>query len=71
MYKWRINITLKGSGEIVCCKYEGYEKNPNDVVGRLFSVAPSTSFIMLNGLSNETHMFIVPSEIAAIEVRAV
>lgn len=68
MYKWNIDITLKGSGMIKRCRYEGPESTSSDVILKNFDRKPPNEMIAFRSDDNKRQVFIQIGEIAAIDI---
>jgi len=68
MYKWNIDITLKGSGVVKRCKYEGPENTSSDVIINQFNKKPPNELIAFRSDDNKSQVFISVGEIAAIDI---
>lgn len=68
MYKWNIDITLKGSGIVKRCMYIGPESGSGDVIRKLFQGKHATDYVDLYGESDKTVTYICTGEIAAIDI---
>ena len=68
MWKWNIDILLKGSGNIVRCMYEGPEEDTRSVIVKLFQGKGPNEWVDLLGDDTKHHKFIVVSEIAYVDI---
>ena len=68
MYKWCIDIVLKGSGVILPCIYDGPENASGDVMWKLFSNKNSNDMIGLAGNNGKSNTFVQAGEIASIDI---
>lgn len=68
LYKWNIDVVLKGSGVILHCVYEGVEDNTTDVYTKLFAGRGSNGVIGLSGNNGNSNVFIVCGEIASVDI---
>ena len=68
MYKWNIDIYLKGSGIVQRCKYEGPESNSSDVIINNFNNKPPNEMIAFRSDNDKSQIFISVGEIAAIDI---
>ena len=69
MYKWNIDIFLKGSGVVKHCMYVGPEIGSGDVIKKLFHGKHPTDYVDLYGENDKTVTYICTGEIAAIDIR--
>lgn len=70
MYKWCVDIILKGSGLTLHCLYEGIENNSGDVFEKLFAGKCASDVIGLAGESGRSITLVIAGEIAAVDIRA-
>jgi hypothetical protein len=68
MYKWNIDIILKGSGHKIDCLYEGPEDTSSDVIINNFNHKPLNEMIAFRSGDNKHQVFISVGEIAAIDI---
>ena len=68
MYKWNIDIFLKGSGVVKHCMYEGPESNSADVFMELFNNKPTNEMLGLSSDDRKVQIFILMGEIASIDI---
>lgn len=68
MYKWRINIVLKGSGTVVRCNYDGPESNSMDVIKGIFQGKQPNDWVAFSGAVGKSQTFIAVSEVASVDI---
>ena len=68
MYKWNIDIVLKGSGVILPCIYDGPENNSYDVILKLFQGKQDSEWIGLGGNNGNSQTFMKVGEIASVDI---
>ena len=68
MNTWFIDITLKGSGVKLNCRYDGPEDNSSDVIVKIFDKKPPNEMLALRSDNNKHQIFIIAGEIAAIDI---
>lgn len=69
MYKWRINIILKGSGKLRECMYIGDESSSSDVIRKLFHGKQPNDWVDLYGYNETIQTFVTVGEIASVDIR--
>ena len=67
-YSWNIDITLKNSGVLMPCVYEGVECTSDDVFTRIFTNKQPDEIIGLGCNNGKSNAFICVSEIAAVDI---
>lgn len=68
MYKWNIDIFLKGSGIVKHCKYEGPESISDDVFLNIFNNKPPNEMIALRSDDDKSQVFIQVGEVACVDI---
>lgn len=68
MYKWNIDIILKGSGVILPCVYEGLERSSEDVFAKIFAGKGTNDVIGLGGNNGKSNTFVIAGEIASVDI---
>lgn len=68
MYKWNIDIVLKGSGVILPCIYDGPESNSYDVVLKIFQSKADNEWVGLGCNNGNSQAFVKVGEIASIDI---
>lgn len=68
MYKWDIEITLKGSGFIKHFVHTGRERNSIDVIKKLFHSKAANDYVELYGEDMKTVCYICIGDIAIVEI---
>lgn len=68
MYKWNIDITLKGSGVVKHCMYMGPESTSSDVIIKNFNNKPPNEMVAFRSDDDKSQIFIQMGEIAAIDI---
>ena len=68
MYKWKIDIFLKGSNVIKHCVYIGPEKNSADVAMKLFNDRKDSYYVDLYGDNEKSLTYVRIGEIAAFDI---
>ena len=68
MYKWCIDIVLKGSGVILPCVYEGREDSSDDVFFKIFTNKQPNEIIGLGGNNGKSNTFVLAGEIASVDI---
>ena len=68
MYKWNIDFTLKGSGVVKHCKYEGPEETSQDVILNIFNNKPNNEMVAFRSDDDKSQVFIQVGEIASIDI---
>lgn len=68
MYKWNIDILLKGSNTYKRCVYIGPEKEGTDVATKVFNDKSDNYYVDLYGDDEKTITYIRMGEIAAFDI---
>jgi len=68
MYKWNIDILLKGANSYKRCVYIGPEKQGTDVAMKVFNYKPDRYFVDLYGDDEKTLTYVRMSEITAFDI---
>ena len=68
MYKWCIDIILKGSGTVVHCIYDGPESNSLAVVKNIFQGKQASEWVALSGAVGKSQTFITVGEVASLDI---
>ena len=68
MYKWCIDIVLKGSGVILPCIYDGPENHSHAVVEKIFHGKAANEWIGLGCNNGKSHVFVAVGEIASVDI---
>ena len=69
MYKWNIDIFLKGSNVVKRCMYIGPEKHGTDVAMKVFNDKSDHYYVDLYADDEKTLTYVRISEIAAFDIR--
>ena len=69
MYEWFIDVTLKGSGAMLCCVYGGPEKVSSEVIEKIFFGKEMNEFVGLGGDDGKSQRWFLIGEVAAIDIR--
>ena len=68
MYKWCVDITLKGSGTVINCIYDGPESNSMDVIMNIFQGKHHDDWVALSGQNGNSQTFVTCGEVASIDI---
>lgn len=68
MYKWCIDITLKGSGTVIHCIYDGPESGSLDVIVNIFQGKKHDEWVALRGVTGKSQTFITVGEVASLDI---
>lgn len=68
MYKWSVDIILKGSGVILSCIYDGPERDTTSVMEKLFRGKLANEWVGLSCNNGKSNCFVCVGEIASVDI---